>query len=597
MNHQKSIAVLPFVNMSKDQDNEYFCDGVTEEIINALSNIKSLKVIARTSSFVFKGKAIDVRQVGKELNVSTILEGSVRTVKNSVRISAQLIDTKDGTHYWSKNFDRKLDDIFSLQDEISLLIADKIRENFGHLDVSDSLVTHHGISSEAYNDYLKAKSLISLFNKEDILKGIAILKNLIEDYPNFALAHVYIHYAYNILASGGLMPVKEAFEIGEIYLNTAHKLRIDLPEIHHSLGWDALNKKWDFKAAAWHLKKATELKPAYSDAHQKLFITLILEGNLKGANKHINKAYALDPLSDLSNYFMGYNAYIRKDHTATEVYFKRCFEINDKFIVGYGIYALALALQNKPADIIQLAHGIPNIEGANTEQLLMMSLAHALQRDAPKMEEDLKELKKLLQTSSRQRVRFFLIYIYTVLEQYHDALDLIEEGVLNKEPLMTLLKVDPLLKPLHRFERFKAQLQIIFSLSNQCQTHLETVEKQLLSTEQIAEYKKAILSLMKEEACFLNPSLSLRSLASMIGMHPNHLSWLLNTSFNKNFNDFINSYRLDYFKDIALNPKFKHITILGLAYDSGFNSKSVFNAFFKKMEGITPSKWVQLQSK
>lgn len=597
MNHQKSIAVLPFVNMSNDIDNEYFSDGITEEIINALSNIKALKVIARTSSFAFKGKHIDVREVGKELNVSTILEGSVRKANNRVRISAQLIDTSNGTHYWTKNFDRELDDIFKLQDEISLLIADKIRENFGHFNVDDSLVTHYNISTTAYHEYLKAKKLISRFNKNDALEGITILKNVIEQYPTFALAHVHIHYAYNILAAAGLMPVKEAFEIGGHYLDTAHHLKVDLPEVHHSLGWDALNKKWDFKAAACHLKKALELKPGYSDAHQKLFITLILEGNLEEANAHINTAYTLDPLNDLNNYFMGYNAYINKDKNAVERYFKRCFEINNKFIVGYGIYALALAYQNQPKHIIEVAISIPDIDGSKTEQLIMTTLAYAVMQDSTNVETNLELLEPLLNTDSRERVRFFLVYIYTILKQYDTALDLIDEGITYKEPLMTLVKVDPLLEPLHNLERFKKQLQIIFALSNESEIQTKTIEKQLLSKTQIEHYKTTILSLMKNEECFLDTTLSLRTLADKIDIHPNHLSWLLNASFKKNFNDFINTYRLEYFKTIALKPEFKHITILGLAYDSGFNSKSVFNTFFKKMEGVTPSKWLQQHSK
>lgn len=597
MNNQKSIAVLPFVNMSNDIDNEYFSDGITEEIINALSNIKALKVIARTSSFAFKGKQVDVRKVGKELNVFTILEGSVRKANNRVRISAQLIDTTDGTHYWSKNFDRELDDIFKLQDEISLLIADKIRENFGHFNVDDSLVTHHNISITAYNDYLKAKKLISRFNKDDALKGITILKNVIRQYPTFALAHVNIHYAYNILAAAGLMPVKEAFEIGGNYLDTAHNLKVDLPEVHHSLGWDALNKKWDFKAAACHLKKALELKPGYSDAHQKLFITLILEGNLEEANTHINTAYTLDPLNDLNNYFMGYNAYINKDKAAVERHFKRCFEINNKFLVGYGIYALALAYQNQAKHIIEVANSIPDMDDSKTEQLIMTTLAYAVMQDSANVETNLELLEPLLNTDSRERVRFFLVYIYTILKQYDTALNLIDEGISNKEPLMTLIKVDPLLEPLHKFERFKNQLDIIFALSNESNPKTETTEKQLLSKDQITYYQTAILELMKDEECFLDTTLSLRRLASKIDIHPNHLSWLLNTSFKKNFNDFVNTYRLEYFKSIALKPEFKHITILGLAYDSGFNSKSVFNTFFKKTEGITPSKWVQKHTK
>ena len=135
MVNSRSIAVLPFVNMSNDIDNEYFCDGITEEIINALTKINQLKVIARTSSFAFKGKEIDIRSIGEQLGVNSILEGSIKKWQERVRITAQLIDVKNGTHYWSKKFDRELADIFELEDEISLAIADEIRNNFGHFEV------------------------------------------------------------------------------------------------------------------------------------------------------------------------------------------------------------------------------------------------------------------------------------------------------------------------------------------------------------------------------------------------------------------------------------------------------------------------------
>ena len=153
----KSIAVLPFVNMSADPENEYFSDGITEEIINALTTVKGLKVIARTSSFAFKNKNIDVRTIGDQLGVGTILEGSVRKAKNRVRITAQLISTNDGTHFWSKNFDRDLEDIFALQDEISLHIADQIRENFGHLNIQEHLIEAPTQNMEAYDLYLKGR--------------------------------------------------------------------------------------------------------------------------------------------------------------------------------------------------------------------------------------------------------------------------------------------------------------------------------------------------------------------------------------------------------------------------------------------------------
>ena len=138
----KTIAVLPFANMSSSDENEYFSDGITEEIINALAKIQELKVTSRTSSFFFKGKNIPISQIGKELNVSTIIEGSVRLSGDTIRITAQLIQAKEDFHFWSETWDRKLENIFEIQDEISLLIADKLREHFGHFEIKEHLVSH-----------------------------------------------------------------------------------------------------------------------------------------------------------------------------------------------------------------------------------------------------------------------------------------------------------------------------------------------------------------------------------------------------------------------------------------------------------------------
>ncbi|MGB0391582.1 MAG: adenylate cyclase, partial [Salibacteraceae bacterium] len=185
--NNKSIAVLPFINLSTDADNEYFSDGITEEIINALTTIKGLKVIARTSSFVFKNKNVDVREIGNQLGVKTVLEGSVRKANKKVRITAQLIDVEDGSHIWSKNFDRELQDIFELQDEISLLIADQLRENFGHFELEEHLVEAPTNNIEAYNFYLKGRHHHLKWNANDLLLGVEFYKESIQLDPDFAL--------------------------------------------------------------------------------------------------------------------------------------------------------------------------------------------------------------------------------------------------------------------------------------------------------------------------------------------------------------------------------------------------------------------------
>jgi adenylate cyclase len=270
---------------------------------------------------------MNVRAIGAELGVSSVLEGSVRKHNNRIRITAQLIDTAAGFHIWSKNFDRELKDIFALQDEISLLIADQIREHCGHMELQDHLVDVSHISVEVYELYLKGKHFLHNLNKTNIIKGIALLKEVTERAPDFALAYAYIHYGYNMLAAAGLAPSEKTLEKGEYYLNRALELNPSLPECYHSLGWHSLNRSWDFISAKKFLMKALDLRPAYADAHQKLFITLALEGNIEAADNHICTALKLDPLSALNHYFRGFSFYLQEKYLQAITSYRKCFEL------------------------------------------------------------------------------------------------------------------------------------------------------------------------------------------------------------------------------------------------------------------------------
>ena len=187
---KNSIAVLPFVDMSPQKDQEYFCDGMTEELINRLSNIKELKVPARTSAFFFKGKAQDIQEVGQKLKVNTVLEGSVRRAGNELRITAQLINIADGYHLWSETYDRELQDIFALQDEISLQIINKLKiELLG--EVRARVVKRYTDNTEAYDSYMRGMWLCNnKATEEEWRKAILHFERAIEIDPNFSLAYV-----------------------------------------------------------------------------------------------------------------------------------------------------------------------------------------------------------------------------------------------------------------------------------------------------------------------------------------------------------------------------------------------------------------------
>lgn len=598
--NEKSIAVLPFVNMSPDVDNEYFSDGIAEEIINALTAIKNLKVTARTSSFSFKGKATDIRTIGQQLGVITILEGSVRKAGQRVRITAQLVRTDDGFHLWSRTFDRELEDIFAVQDEISLSIADQIRENFGHLEFKDQLIKTPNVSVDVYERYLEGRYFFHRFNVLDIQRGLAILEDLTQKHPHFALAKVSVQYGYNMMAAAGLLPARESLAKGKPFLDAALQLDERLPECHHSLGWHSLNQDWDFVQAARHLERAIELRPGYADAHQKLFITLALEGKLEEAHQHIETALQLDPLAPLNNYFIAYSYYLSKDFEQSNAYFERTFELEPSFLIGYSIYGLSLILQDRPTFLLNRAKAVSSLNGSAVESLIMKSLALSKMGKKEETSVCVEQLERYLDGESRERVRFFLIYIESIQGRLEKALQHAEEGVRLREPLMTLLKVDPLLKTtnLPKNQRYQSLLKTIYQLSDRAEPIAEHKSRNgaLMSQEEIERYKAQLEELMVKESLYLNSSLSLRELAENIGLHPNKLSWLINETVGQNFNAYINAFRLIAFKEKALDPRNQHLTLLGLAYDSGFNSKTVFNSFFKKMEKMTPRQWVKQNS-
>lgn len=594
MIYHKSIAVLPFDNISSDPENEYFSDGMTEELINALSKVEGLKVTARTSSFAFKNRKEDIRIIGNELGVATVLEGSIRKSGNRIRITAQLTRTDNGFHIWSENYDRQLEDIFKLQDEISLLIADKIREDFGHMEIEDQLVDAPTGNIEAYELYLKGKYHLNKFNPDDIKKGIALLEDAIKLQPDFALALVNIHYGYNSLAAGGLMPVKQALGIGKTYLDRSIALKFDLPEYYHSLGWHRLNDDWNFAEASINLLKAIELRPGYADAHQKIFINWVLQGKFDDALGHIDLAFQLDPLSALNNYFYSYYYYLTGQFKKCKSHFEKTFEINPSFLVGYSIYALAMVHHKHEADIFDVAELIPEVNGADLERSIMKALAYSSLNNQTKALELKSKLQEMLESESGERVRFFLIYIEVLLRDFDAAMVHIANGVANHEPLMTLLKVDPLLKPLHGLDIFQNFIQKIFAKSDEAKLPTPSAGFTMESA-QISKLVKQLENLMSVKQMYLEPELSLRHLADAVDIHPNRLSWVLNDRLGKNFNEFVNEFRLEEFQKRAVEPTNNHLTLLGLAFESGFRSKSVFNEFFKKSTGQTPKAWLKMQ--
>lgn len=301
----KSIAVLPFINMSNDSENEYFSDGITEEILNALAKVDGLRVTSRTSSFAFKGKTLDIKEIAKQLNVNTILEGSVRKSGNRVRITSQLINTSDDIHIWSETYDRDLEDIFEVQDEISKKIVNTLREKLTINQKDEHLITAKTENLDVYNLYLKGKFHLFKWSPDEVKKGLEILNDAIEKEGNFAPAHSLLALCYVILGAMGHMRTSIAYNKAMFHAQKAIELDDTLAEAYTSLGLAKIFIDWDLDSAYLAFQKALQLQPGDAGVHHAYMLYLTAVGKLEEAIESAKYAIKLDPLSLPINQSLG----------------------------------------------------------------------------------------------------------------------------------------------------------------------------------------------------------------------------------------------------------------------------------------------------
>ncbi len=298
-----SIAVLPFKNISADADNEYLCDGLAEEILNALSKIEQLKVAARTSSFSFKGKNAGIDEIGKALNVKTVLEGSVRKSDNRLRITAQLIDTLDGYHLWSERYDCDVKDLFDLQDEITLAVVSALKVKLLGQEKA-AIMKRYTDNTEVYELYLKGRYCLNndFLNKgtqNEVQKAIGYFEGAIGIDENYAPAFAGLADAYTRLASSGEAPSApiETMPKARKAAEKALALDSELPEAHSALGITLCVFDYDFAGAEREYKLAIEFDPNYAGAHARYAGLLACLGRYEEAETELRRALEIDPLS------------------------------------------------------------------------------------------------------------------------------------------------------------------------------------------------------------------------------------------------------------------------------------------------------------
>lgn len=586
---ERSIAVLPFLNLSTDPEDEYFSDGITEEIINALNQISGLKVIARTSVFSLKGKDLDAREIGSKLGVNLLLEGSLRKAANKVRISVQLITAENGFRIWTEKYDRELDDIFAVQDEIANCVLERLQ-----LELENNFTSNNYTqNTEAYQLLLKG----NYFFKRDYdgtVKSLEYFKKAVELAPDYGEAYAFMGETLIHHAAFGIISTIDAHEQARSYAYTALGINQYDPRAHKVLAFIHLFYDWNWDAAIESYQKAVR----YGLPNQNDFITyyyIFLENDFEKAVKIAKEGLETDPLHSGSHWQLGISYYFGARFEEAIEAFNKAIELEPSNSETYHWKSTALGFLKRFDEAQEASQKAIELSKENPWAQFSHLILKVL----------LGQEKEVLQAIESQE---FLdpmdpAILYAIMGMKDEAIAMLEEGYKTKSVMMVTLKHYWMWDAIRDDERFQEiydrmnfpenvkKEQVISSkilpISSASQKITASPDAETLAT------LKQLNQLMDEDEIYLNPSLSLRELAQSLQIHPNKLSWLINENLGKNFNEYINDWRLTAFQQKALNPENSNITLLGLAYESGFNSKSVFNEFFKRATGLTPRAWLK----
>ena len=373
----QSIAVLPFVNASPDPDNEYLSDGITDELIDALSKIGTLRVPSRTSVFALKGRSLDVRAIGALLGVSVVLEGSVRRLGDRLRVTAQLTATDDGRLLWSQRYDRNVDDVFAVQDELARTIVTTLRGTW-LADLDDPAPKRGTDNVVAYGLYLRGKWALNQRTDAATHEAISYFERAIAEDPRYALAYTGLADAFALHVDYRSVRSSDGLERAAHYAREALRLDDALAEAHTSLAWSHFIYYWDWAAAMREFRRALELDPQYPTAHQWYAFMLVATGRHEEALVEGHTALELDPASVSIRRTVGWLYYYARRFERAEHHLRRAIEMNPTSEETYRILGLTQAVEGRADEAVATLREAAALPGSGV--LTAGTLAYALDR-------------------------------------------------------------------------------------------------------------------------------------------------------------------------------------------------------------------------
>ncbi|TDJ32233.1 MAG: hypothetical protein E2O56_05665 [Gammaproteobacteria bacterium] len=447
-----SVAVIPFVNMSDDKQNEYFSDGISEELLNVLVRIKSLRVPSRTSSFTFKDSDKSLTEIGRELQVEHILEGSVRKAGNRIRVTAQLVEVETDTHLWSATYTRELDDIFAVQDEIAQAIVEALQLTLSRAD-RQILGTHSTSNVEAYNQYLLGRHLWNQRTARSLLAAVKPLREAVEMDPGYDQAWAALADTYVLIPEYGGGTIEEFIPLAREAANKALALNPDSARALTASGYLKANFDYDWEGANSDFERAVALEPGYATAHQWYGEILNLQGRLEEALLQLRLARIADPMSAVIRHVPGYVLLWNFRLDEAEVHYMDALELGQP--LRWTIHNL---------DILHTLRGDFDEARRRARQLAEMAdfdpAADLARIDA--VENPLLKERALILLEQREDMpdgAFGRALQYALLEEYELALESLEKAFAAGHPWAAHISYMKVYDPLRDNPRFQAMLK------------------------------------------------------------------------------------------------------------------------------------------
>jgi serine/threonine-protein kinase len=452
----RTIAVLPFVNASGDAENEYLSDGITDELIIALSKVEGLNVASRTSVFALKGLREDVRTLGARLNVSAVLEGTVRRAGTRLRITVLLTGVADGRTLWSERYDRELADVFAIQDEIARTIVTTLRATLLG-DLGDAPPVRYTANLRAYHLYLNGRYWWNRRTQEAIAEGIKYFEQAIAEDPGYALAYTGLSDSYALQVDYRGVPVREGMERAREFARRALALDDTLAEAHTSLGWVAFIYDWDWVAAGREFERAIALNPAYSVARQWHAWFLIAMGRVQEALAEGRRALELDPASVSIRRSVGWLHYYAREPAVALDHFRRALAMNPTADENHRLLGLAyaqLGQYDEAAAAFREAVATSDRPSLATADLGVVAAARGRPAEARAVLEGLRAEAREHYVSP---VSFAVLHVS--LGEHDAAFEALERAYQDRRGWLAYLRVEPALDPLRGDPRFTRLLE------------------------------------------------------------------------------------------------------------------------------------------